>query len=368
MQENTQEKDGRLQIANNDTDIPFLKNIALMQTYKCTIACQHCIMEAGPHRKEEMLYEDSFDWIDQARSYREGYILGLALTGGEPFYNLDLLQKVSSYGNEVGFTVSAVTNGFWATSKDKALSVLKNLPSVRLLCISADQFHQKFIPFENIRNAAYAAEQCNIIYSFAVCTPNFQDPQYLKIMDCLAELTGGDESKVRISVTFPVGRAEARSKSFDYEITSEPPAGACQMACSPVVFPNGKVMGCIGPLLKLDTDHPLLLGNLKENSLAEILDRAESNTVLHAIRIWGPHKVFSLLKERYSDLSLPTEFIDNCNCDICYRMFKDEEILDLLTEIQKTDEELQQEIAYGRLFYLNETRMLETLDLAGETC
>ncbi len=365
MQEKVQEKDHRSQIMRNDTDIPFLKNIALMQTFKCTIACQHCIMEAGPHRNEEMDYEDSIEWLDQARRYRNGYIQGLALTGGEPFYNLDLLQRVSNYGRESGFTVSAVTNASWATSKDRALSVLKSLPSVRLLCISADQFHQKFIPFDYIRNAANAADQCKMIYSFAVCTPNFHDPQYVKIMDDLAEITGG-ERKVRISLTFPVGRAEVRSKSFDYEITTEPPAGACQMACSPVIFPDGKVMGCIGPVLKLDTDHPLVLGNLRENSLAEILDRAESNTFLHAIRIWGPHKILSLLKERYSDLSLPAEFIANCNCDVCYRLFKDEKILELLDQIQEEDEELRQEIAYGRLFYLNETRMLETLGLMEE--
>ena len=365
MQEKVQEKDHRSQIMRNDTDIPFLKNIALMQTFKCTIACQHCIMEAGPHRNEEMDYEDSIEWLDQARRYRNGYIQGLALTGGEPFYNLDLLQRVSNYGRESGFTVSAVTNASWATSKDRALSVLESLPSFRLLCISADQFHQKFIPFENIRNAASAADQCKMIYSFAVCTPNFNDPQYVKIMDDLAEITGG-ERKVRISLTFPVGRAEVRSKSFDYEITTEPPAGACQMACSPVIFPDGKVMGCIGPVLKLNTDHPLVLGNLRDNSLAEILDRAESNTFLHAIRIWGPHKILSLLKERYSDLSLPAEFIANCNCDVCYRLFKDEKILELLDQIQEEDEELRQEIAYGRLFYLNETRMLETLGLMEE--
>ena len=365
MHENGEEK-SQSQVAINDTEIPFLKNIALMQTFKCTIACQHCIMEAGPHRKEEMSYEDSIEWLNQARRYRGGHIQGLALTGGEPFYNLDQLRKVSNHGSEAGFTISAVTNAYWATSKEKAVSVLKSLSSVRLLCISTDQFHQKYIPFDNIKNAAYAADECNIIYSFAVCTPNFQDLQYLKIMDELAEITGGDESKVRISVTFPVGRAKVRSKSFDYEVTNEPPAGACQMACSPIVFPDGKVIGCIGPVLKLDTEHPLVLGNLRDNSLAEILDRAELNTALHAIRIWGPHTILSLLKERYNDLSLPAEFIANCNCDVCYRLFKDERILELLNEIQAKDEEFRQQIAYGRLFYLNETRMLEALGLTGE--
>ena len=362
MQKDSNDKRHQSQILRNDTDIPFLKNIALMQTFKCTIACQHCIMEAGPHRHEEMAYEDSVAWIDQAKKYRDGYIQGLALTGGEPFYNLELLRRVSTYGSESGFLVSAVTNASWATSMDHAVSVLQGLPSVRLLCISTDQFHKKFIPFEYVRNAAMAADQSQIIYSFAVCTPNLRDPQYLRIMDELAEITAG-ESKVRISLTFPVGRAEVRSQQYNYHITAEPPVGACQMACSPVIFPDGKVMGCIGPVLKLHTDHPLVLGDLKESSLAEILDRSESNTILHMIRVWGPHKVLELLQERYPDVALPREFIANCNCDVCYRLFKNENVVELLKEIHNKDTDLREEIAYGRQFYLNETRMLETLAL-----
>ena len=358
MQEKTPNKK---ELKDNNAEIPFLKNIGLMQTLKCTIACSHCIVEAGPHRKEEMRYENSLEWLDQARSYREGYIEGLALTGGEPFFNMELLKKISNYGRESGFTVSAVTNAFWATSKNDATSVLEKFPAIRMLCISTDEFHQKFIPFENIKNAAYAAEKCDIVYSFAICTPNFEDPQYLKIMEEISEITGGDERKVRISVTFPVGRAKKRSKNFDYKMTSEPPAGACRMACSPIVFPEGKVMGCIGPVIKLDTDHPLVLGNLQENSLAEILDKAELDTALHAIRIWGPHKILSMLKERNNNLLLPSEFIDECNCDVCYRMFKDEQVVDLLDEIQEKDEEFREQVAYGRLFYLNETKMLEAL-------
>lgn len=52
-----------------------------MLTYKCTIACPHCIVEAGPHRKEEMRLDEALDWIKQAKAYRNGHIIGLALTG-----------------------------------------------------------------------------------------------------------------------------------------------------------------------------------------------------------------------------------------------------------------------------------------------
>jgi pyruvate-formate lyase-activating enzyme len=349
---------------NDRSEIPFLKNIGLMQTLKCPITCPHCIVEAGPHRKKEMRFENSLEWMEQARRYRNGYIEGLALTGGEPFFNVKNLRKVSNHGKDLGFTISAVTNAFWATSKKKAISVLRKLPALRMLCISTDEFHQKFIPFENIRNAAYAAEKCKIVYSFAICTPNFEDPNYLKILEEISKITDGDQRKIRISVTFPVGRAEKKSKDFDYKMTSQPPIGACRMACSPIVFPEGKVMGCIGPVIGLDTNHPLVLGNLMKNSLAEILDKAEMDTALHAIRIWGPHKLLSKLKEYNHRLALPTDYIDECTCDICYRIFKDQKILNILDEIQREDKEFRKKVAYGRFFYLDETKMLESLNLA----
>lgn len=346
----------------NDPDIPFLKNIGLMQTYRCNIACPHCLVEAGPHRNEEMRYKDSINWLDQARSFRGGFIQGLALTGGEPFYNFQLLNKVSEYGKKSGFTVSAVTNAFWATSKDNAVSVLKSLPAIRMLCISTDEFHLKSIPFENITNAVYAAEKCDTCYSLAICTPDFEDPKFLRILKKVSELTGGDRKKIRISITFPVGRAKRKSKGFNYTFTAKPPAGACQMACSPIVLPDGKVMGCIGPVIKLETEHPLILGDLKKNTLSEILDKAELDTALHAIRLWGPQRLFTMLKERYGELMLPAEFIAECNCDVCYRLFKNEKIVKSLQEIQN-DEKFRQEVAYGRVFYLNETTMLEAMNL-----
>jgi hypothetical protein len=305
--------------------------------------------------------------MEQARRYRKGHIEGLALTGGEPFYNMENLAKVSNYGKKIGFTISAVTNAFWATSKKKAISVLSELPALRMLCISTDEFHQKFIPFENIKNAAYAAKKFKIFYSFAICTPNFEDPEYLKILKEISKITDGDHKKIRISVTFPVGRAEKRSKGFNYKMTSQPPVGACRMACSPIVFHDGKVMGCIGPVVGLDTNHPLILGNLRKNSLGEILEKAEMDVVLHTIRIWGPHKLLSKLKERNNHLALPTDFIDECICDICYRIFKDQKLLNILDEIQREDEEFRKKVAYGRFFYLNETKMLESLKLTCRT-
>ncbi len=74
--------------ADKFVEMPFLTNIGFVMTYRCQVACKHCIIEAGPDRKEEMLLRHAFDWIKQIASFRNGHIKGLSLTGGEPFFNI----------------------------------------------------------------------------------------------------------------------------------------------------------------------------------------------------------------------------------------------------------------------------------------
>ena len=57
-------------------ELPFLSNLGLMLTFRCTTACPHCVVEAGPHRKEEIALDRALDWIEQAREFRGGHILG----------------------------------------------------------------------------------------------------------------------------------------------------------------------------------------------------------------------------------------------------------------------------------------------------
>lgn len=344
----------------NPPELPFLSNIGFMLTYKCTIACPHCVVEAGPHRKEEMRLEHSLAWIEQASIYRDGRIKGLALTGGEPFYNMENLAQISAYGKALGFIVSVVTNAFWASTKDVALSVLSKLPAIQMISISTDVYHQKSIPFDYIKNAVWAARELGRLYNIAVCTDNEEDQQYQKIIEDLKAI--GEADRIRVSITFPVGRAQKKARHFNYRTAPEPTVSACSMASSPVVFPDGKVIACIGPLLTLPPTHPMFLGNLQQEPLSEILDRSELNSVLHTIRVWGPQKLVSLLRQNGLDALLPKEYICNCICDVCYKLLSDERIVDALENILQ-DEQLRQTIAYARLYYLNETTMAELYHL-----
>ena len=340
--------------------LPFLGNIGLMLTYRCTTACPHCVVEAGPHRREELGLDHSLALIGEARDYRSGHITGLALTGGEPFYNLDHLARISGYGLRLGFVVSVVTNAFWATSRRSALEALKKVPAIRLISISTDVYHQKAIPFEHVKNATWAARELDRLYSIAVCTDNEEDEQYQSILADLEEI--GEAGNLRKSITFPVGRARRTARHFKYRTSSRPTVSACPMASTPVIFPGGKVNACIGPVLTLSSSHPLNLGNVHEEPLSAILDRAEMNPILHIIRVWGPHRLVALLEQHGLGDLLPRKYLWDCSCDVCYKLFADARIVEALHDILQ-GEEMRHTIAYARIYYLNESAMAERYGL-----
>jgi hypothetical protein len=121
-------------------------------------------------------------------------------------------------------------------------------------------------------------------------------------------------------------------------------------------------MACIGPVMNLATAHALRLGNLNAEPLSAILDRAEMNPVIHAIRVWGPHKIAALLREKGFGRLLPKEYIADSTCDVCYKLFANNEVIEFLKTFS-LDEEFRQKVAYGRVYYLNENTMAEILKL-----
>lgn len=341
-------------------EMPFLRNIGLVVTYKCQVTCPHCIIEASPHRKEKMLLNDALNWIRQIANYRNGYIKVLSLTGGEPFYNMENLKKIATFGEKHGLIVSVVTNAFWAFTREKAVNILKKIPAIKMLAISTDVYHQKSIPFRRVKNAILAANECDIPYNIAVCTENENEIEYKKILNKLQEITETDT--ITTAVTFPAGRALKKLGELKHHMTKDPPISACSAGSSPIIFPDGRVIACIGPVIELSISHPLVLGTLREKSLHKILDDAELNPILHAIRIWGPKKLISLIQGAGLKHYLPEKYIKNSVCNACYNLMSCNKIIEFLTQLAN-DFDFKKKVAYARVYYLNEPKMLELYKL-----
>ena len=330
-------------------------------TYRCQVACPHCIVQAGPHRIEKLELEDAFDWIGQIAAYQGGHIRSVALTGGEPFVDPVRLDALSRFADSHGLITSAVTNAFWATSVEKAAETLRKLPALRLVAVSCDAYHQAQIPFERVRNAVLALEELGLQYRVNLCTPDDADEEYGRLREKLLEFT--TEDHLSTAVVFPVGRAKDGLDLAGYETDPLPPVSACSAAHAPIIFPDGRIVACIGPVIDLKGSHGLLLGDLSKETLAEALDRAELNPLLHAIRVWGPQEVVERLQNAGHGDLLPREYVKKSVCCTCYAMMEDRGLDGAIAELIG-NEDFQKEIAYARAYYLKETRMAELLGLA----
>jgi MoaA/NifB/PqqE/SkfB family radical SAM enzyme len=344
------------------TEMPFLRNVGLIVTYQCQVTCPHCILQSGPQRKERVRRDDALDWIGQLARYRDGMVWVLALTGGEPFNNLPLLRELSESASDQGLLVSAVTNAYWASTLEKAVQVLESLPSLRVLQISTDVYHQLSIPFERVVNAVKAARACQIPYTIAVCTENEHDSGYLAVMEQLTALV--DRSLIYTSITFPVGRAAETVDRTHYAASAGPPLSACTAGSAPIILPDGRVLACIGPLIQLKTPYPLLLGNLHEESLAVIFDRAETNPILHAIRVWGPRVLIKMAAEAGLSEFLPKVYFGNSVCNACYDLMAVPQIVAFCEKLSQ-DPAFQRKVAYARVYYMKEPEMVSFLGLKG---
>ncbi len=343
-------------MSEKSTEPKFLENIGLVITYKCQIACPHCVLEAGPQRKEEMKRENALAWIRQAGSYRGGRIKAVCFTGGEPFYDPRRLRELSAAAFECGMVPTAVTNAFWAVSLAKAIDTLKSIPMLRVMSISTDEHHLSQIPFERVKYAVQAASELGVNCRVTVCTEDEGDRQHHDLLEQIGRVI--DRDRIDTVITFPAGRALVKLDPEKWSMSNEVPHGACAAAHTPVVFPDGRVLACVGPVIDLRNHHPMLLGSLREEPLAQILDRAEVNLVLHLLRVWGPERILELLKERGYGSLVPRRFVRNSICNLCFTLMSDTELLDALSGLS-ADEELIQKTAYGRQYYLQETEMVD---------
>lgn len=337
-------------------DPPFLRNVGLLLTYHCQASCAHCILRAGPMRRERVALEDARRWIREIASYRDGYVIVLSLTGGEPFSDLAHLRSVMEFAVDAGLHLSVVTNGFWAASRQRAREVLESLPKIGFLSISTDVYHQSFVPFEQVENVIHACKDRSIPYYVSIVTESEDSAEYQRIRAAVLETTA--PAAIRTGVTFPVGRAEQIKDRLRYPLTEDPPREACQASSSPCIFPEGRVYGCIGPLLELRGAHPLLVGNVREQSVAEVFDAAETNVVLHALRLWGPSRLVAMLRGTPLASRLPVKYVAGSVCNACHALFSEDALRERLMELQE-DAEFHRVVAYARLHYLDESRMLE---------
>jgi len=135
-------------------DLAPITSAGLLVTDWCPARCRHCYVSAGPDGSRWMSVEEGADRFS-ALARLGADPAGIHIGGGEPFGDFDRLLAMVRAARRAGLDgVGYVeTNAYWATSPEEARTRLVALreAGMRQISLSADPYHQEFVPPERVR-------------------------------------------------------------------------------------------------------------------------------------------------------------------------------------------------------------------------
>jgi hypothetical protein len=267
---------------------------SLLLTYRCTLACAHCLFSCGPHHPREFhSVEQGVRYLRMLRATDRV----IHIAGGEAMMEYETLLAICHEASRCGATPHFIeTNATWCTNTAKVRERLTELRAAGVcgLYISADPFHLAFYPVDRYRRCYETAVgvfgQENVVAS-ALTRQQLLEMQH----------TGRDPERlrefVRESPPRMVGRAgEVLARCLPVRVVEdlardpmwhEGPAGMpCAWEFSPATMweihldPYGNVQTCCG----------VILGNVERAPLSELMETGlgEDDPIVTALREEGP--------------------------------------------------------------------------------
>lgn len=318
---------------------------------RCPLECGHCGYRSGPDRREAIDADRLSARIDEAAA--EGRLELVIVSGGEPFVAPHALRAVLDASRRHGLKVAVNTAAHWAVSPEAAERVLARFPGITQLDVSADPWHEPFVPIERVRHACAAALARGIA---AVVMVRVFDPRADPFLERLADVLGPDlvdRVEVDVGPVSRVGRAEDLTPPGGWpERVPELPEGRCRWANAPVADSDGSVLACCNHEVASRRD-ALKLGDLARDGLVEIACRADRDPILQALRSLGPAWLARLARELGVGDSLAGAWIPGDVCGLCEDVLGDAERVSAL-RVALAGPELRAEIALARLLTLGE--------------
>jgi len=257
--------------------------------------------------------------LSQAKKYIDASLAinsinSLGISGGEPLLYLEDICEISKHAYSKGFReISVSTNGFWASSIDEARKILFELRSSGIikLQLSTDDFHQEFVPIENIKNILRASEEVDI----AINTVVMVSAGSKRLADVLLEL--GDTAPYSLFAEYkvlPIGEAKRNSVPVIRKKLIINEFSKCGMLNSLAVFPNGDTYPCCSQFCQNEI---LKIGNMGIDEAEKIQKQFNSNMVIRILKKYG----FKWFLDRNPKLDNEYVFL----CDLCNAILQDEQ-------------------------------------------
>jgi MoaA/NifB/PqqE/SkfB family radical SAM enzyme len=303
------------------TDCIAPREITFHVTYRCPLKCSFCCFSSDMSKTGHLDLAGVLAAIDDA-----GRILTISrihFVGGDPFLHQDIMREAFAHARARGLEGGAVTSAYWASSAQKAITVLRPLAEAGLtrLTVSYDDAHAEFVGEANIVYACKAARSLEVEVLIAVVRePGSKiDAKYI---EALLDLPAGGDDLARVYETAvnSTGRALENASEEEQERRRGQPLvyrGPCRsMLRHFSVNPEGKILPCCGVI---PLREGLVAGDSRIDRFDDIVRRSFNDWVFKWIAFEGP---VALLRQVTQDSERPCrdeDFDGVCHaCDVLF--------------------------------------------------
>lgn len=317
------------------------RTISIMLTRRCNMACAHCSVESSP--KVDAAPPGEAELLDLVRQAAAANVRSVLLTGGEPMMRGRLVLRLLREIRRHGLSSALVTNGFWGRKPAAAARWMKALVKAGIgrLTVSYDRYHADFQGPDAAVNIVRAAEAWHYPVNINVTRVAGDD-----LASITAPFEGLRNAQLRFYDVQPVGAAARSVGEGEWRTEVE---GFCNACDSAAITDDGRLMACNGPSYFVGERHPLHVGSVRREPLADLLRRHHQDPILDTLRTGGPSRLRQELlqvpgferfpfRERYRGL-----------CDLCHHITGDPSAVAALRERLSDPRLAAEREAIGRL-------------------
>jgi len=305
----------------------------LLLTTACPVECDFCVYSCNASK-------EPWKWMSEKtiRRVAEEYSkndIGIRISGGEPFYDLEKLKKCIDILLEhyKSTDLLIITSGFFASNiknTEKYIDAIKER-DFDLLVVSMDRFHQKKIPLRNIENTIEVCNKMDIEVALRLSLDSFSFPLIDKVSELIVKhklpievhswgvfgraekldmSTLKDEDKVR---EYLFSKIKDFAEKYDapsdsrYYLTHTSKRTQREYASEffPTTFPNGNVYACS------ITMKGCYMGSINEKNLLDMILKFKNT--------FPGHYILSDSNCQFLNNFLPDKF--NWKCEFCKDRF-----------------------------------------------
>jgi hypothetical protein len=286
-------------------------SVTFLFTRHCNISCRHCYNDSGPHKKAVRIPLERMLAI-VAQMPAAG-IRALTMTGGEPFlYPQDVLAMIKAGRAADVDQISINTNGFWASTNERANQMLDRLAQAGFMQrardsikVSAGVYHEEFIAFDRVLTLArnyYDRFGKPVIIDFEL-PPQGGSAAVEEVRSRVSAAGLAERTTFRFREISAVGRAVDLT-----EINNRATHLTCHEISDIVITPDESVLPCAG--LNYG-NNGLIIGRSDRNHLKDLVKRMQNDPILQFMATKKWDDVFTLVAKQKRSTGYSSK------CDLC---------------------------------------------------